>query len=87
MAGKTANVANRVVLGYGLAVAHLARIGRVEEARDLLYAVHKPLRDYERSGLEHYDLDVIRKLFTTGIDLRRRPGEPHLVHLSVLRTG
>lgn len=84
MAGKAGN---RAVLGFGLAIAELIRQGHEAEARELVYALHKPLRDFERSGLEHYDLEPIRRLFRAGIDLRSRPPDPHLAHLKVLQSG
>lgn len=84
MSGKAGN---RVVFGFGLAVAELIRAGYEAQARELVYAAHKPLRDFERSGLEHYDLEAIRRLYKSGIDLRSRPGSPHLTHLRALQSG
>lgn len=63
------------ICGYGIACAEIVRLhDEPTIAADVLNASNFSLEDFETSGLDPYDLDEIRQLFTGEAVLRRKHG-------------
>ena len=65
------------IAGYGIACAEIVRLhDKPTVAADVVLASNFTLEDFKDSGLDPYDLDEIKLLFSGEAVLRRKHGNP-----------
>ena len=75
MAKKRTKADKLFICGYAIAVAEIVRLhDKPTIAADVLNASNFTLEDFTAAGLDDYDLDEIKKLFSGEAALRQRGG-------------